>query len=135
MVQYSSKSRIGLLRKCWFSRHIRQFLYSDYKKWLHIAIHVREIFNCNVSFWIPLSKCLVILAKKLWTWLDHVVSEWYFRKKYHNSDGSSFHLVAFLPLVLNKNGNTEYHGIFISFKNQLYSKQRSSILLLFGSWI
>ena len=28
----------------------------------------------------------------------------------------------------------EYHGIFITFKSHLYSKQGSSILLLFGSW-
>ena len=28
----------------------------------------------------------------------------------------------------------EYHGIFITFKSHLYSKQVGSILLLFGSW-
>ena len=28
----------------------------------------------------------------------------------------------------------EYQGIFITFKSHLYSKQGSSILLLFGSW-
>ena len=30
--------------------------------------------------------------------------------------------------------NINYHGIFIPFKIQLYSKQRTSIFLLFGSW-
>ena len=34
----------------------------------------------------------------------------------------------------NKNENTEYHGIFISFKSHLYSKEGSPICLLFGSW-
>ena len=34
----------------------------------------------------------------------------------------------------NKNENAEFHGIFISFKIQLYSKQGSPIFLLFGSW-
>ena len=55
---------------------------------------------------------------------DQVVSEWCFRKKYHNS----FHLVVLLPWVLNKNekGNTNYHCIFVSFKSQLYPKQGSS---------
>ena len=32
-----------------------------------------------------------------------------------------------------KNENTEYHGMFISFKSHLYSKQGSPIFLLFGS--
>ena len=31
----------------------------------NMVIHVRKIFNCNVSFQIPLSKCLVIVAKEL----------------------------------------------------------------------
>ena len=65
-------------------------------------IHVHKILNCNVSFQIQLSKCLVIVAKELLTWLDQVVSEWYFQKKYLNSDGSRFHLVNLIPLVLNK---------------------------------
>ena len=34
----------------------------------------------------------------------------------------------------NNNENTEYHGMFISFKSHLYSKQGSLIFLLFGSW-
>ena len=34
----------------------------------------------------------------------------------------------------NKNENTKYHGIFISFKIQLYSKQGSPIFIFFGSW-
>ena len=43
----------------------------------------------------------------------------------------------FLPLVLSKNNNNEhaeYHGIFILFKGQIYSKQGSHIFLLFGTW-
>ena len=34
----------------------------------------------------------------------------------------------------NKNKNTEYHGMFVSFKSHLYSKQGSPIFLVFGSW-
>ena len=34
----------------------------------------------------------------------------------------------------NENENTEYHGTFTPFKSQFYSKPRSSIFLLFGSW-
>ena len=45
--------------------------------------------------------------------------------------------VSFLLLVLNKNNNNEqaeYQGIFIPFKNNIYSKQGSNISLLFGAW-
>ena len=55
---------------------------------------------------------------------------WQWRKSF-----SSKHL--FLPLVLNKNNNNkhaEYHGIFILFKDQIYSKQGSHISLLLGTW-
>ena len=44
----------------------------------------------------------------------------------------------FLPLVLNKSNNNrlaEYHGIFIPFQGQVYSKQGSHISLLFGTWM
>ena len=34
----------------------------------------------------------------------------------------------------NKNENTECHGMFITFKSHLNSKQGSLIFLLFGSW-
>ena len=43
----------------------------------------------------------------------------------------------FLPLVLNKNNtnkHAEYHGIFILFKGQIYSKQGSHISFLFRTW-
>ena len=33
----------------------------------------------------------------------------------------------------NKNEHTQYHGIFIPFKNQFYSKHESSTFLFFGS--
>ena len=45
-----------------------------------MVIHVRKLFNCNVSFQKPLSKCLITVVKELWTWLDQVASEWFFRK-------------------------------------------------------
>ena len=124
LVQCSSKkSALGLLCKWYKSRHLRRFLFKDVysrKKYLlkiftelvHILIRVRKIFNCNILFEISLSQCLVIVANELWTWLDKVVSEWYFRKKYHNSDGSRFHLVARSKQKIKM--ETECHGIFIS---------------------
>ena len=35
------------------------------EKLVHIVVHVRKIFNRNVAFQMPLSKCLVIVAKEL----------------------------------------------------------------------
>ena len=60
-----------------------------------------------------------------------------FEKKKNNSDGSRLHSVVLLwrfSKQKNKNENTEYHGMFISFEGHLYSKQGSLIFLLFGSW-
>ena len=58
-------------------------------------------------------------------------------KKYHNNDGSRFHIQLLSYNVVskqkNKNENTEYHGMFISFKSHLYSRQGSPIFLLFDS--
>ena len=58
-------------------------------------------------------------------------------KKYHNSDGSRFHIQLLSYNVVskqkNKNENTEYHGMFISFKSHLYSRQGGPIFLLFDS--
>ena len=58
-------------------------------------------------------------------------------KKYHSSDGSRFHIQLLSYNVVskqkNKNENTEYHGMFISFKSHLYSRQGSPIFLLFDS--
>ena len=66
-----------------------------------MMIHDRKIFNCKVS--LSIVKSLVIVAKEIWRCLDvFVVSEWYFRKNYHNSDGGRSHPVVLLPLVLNK---------------------------------
>ena len=101
LVQCSSKkSALGLLCKWYKSKHLKvvysrkKYLLKIFTELIHILIRVRKIFNCNISFQISLSQCLVIAANELWTWLDQVVSEWYFRKKYHNSYGSRFHLVA-----------------------------------------
>ena len=41
---------------------------------------------------------------------------------------------TFLPLVWSKKSKTKYHGIFIPFKREAYSKHGSIIFLLFGSW-
>ena len=104
------------------------------KKLVHMVIHVRKIFNCNVLFQIPLSKGLVIVSKKLWTWLDQVVLEWYFRKKYHNSDGSRFHLVA---LVGSKRKiKMETQNIMVSsYPLKVSSTQNKGVSFSsFGSW-
>ena len=34
------------------------------KQLVHMLIHVRKIFSCKASFQIPLSKCLLIVAKE-----------------------------------------------------------------------
>ena len=105
LVQCSSKSRLGLLCKWYKSRHLRRFLFKDiysrknYLIWWSMSVKFSTVIY---RFKIPLSNCLVIVVRELWMRLDQVVSEWYFRKKYHNSDGSRFHLVALLPLVLNE---------------------------------
>ena len=104
LVQCSSKSRLGLLCKWYKSRHLRRFSFKDiYLRknqflWWSMSVKFSTVMY---RFKMPLSKYLVIVAKELWTWLDRVVSEWYFREKYHNCDGSRFRLVALLPLVLN----------------------------------
>ena len=60
-----------------------------------------------------------------------------FGKKYHTSAGSCFHIQLLSYNVVskqkNKNENTEYHGMFISFKSHLDSKQGSPIFLLLDS--
>ena len=45
--------------------------------------------------------------------------------------------VSFLNAGSNQNNNnehTEYHVIFITFKDQIYSKQGSHVSFLFGTW-
>ena len=57
-----------------------------------------------------------------------------FEKKKHYSDVRRLHSVSLLwrfSEQKNKNENTEYHGMFISFEGHLYSKQGSLIFLLF----
>ena len=66
---------------------------------------------------------------------DQVVSERYFRENTVVTEVVLIQLFSYRWLwTKSKNENIEYHGILTSFKNQLYSKQRSSIFLLLSSW-
>ena len=98
---------------------------------------VRKIFSCKVSFKCRYQGAAELLIKNSEHSYDQVLSEWYFRKKKNNSDGSRLHSVVLLwrfSKQKNKNENTKYHGMFISFKGHLYLKKGSPIFLLFGSW-
>ena len=100
-------------------------------------IHVRKIFNCRVSFKMLFSMCLVFIGKELWTWLrSSNFQNATFEKNARRWRKSFSSKRPFLPLVLNKNNSNkhaEYHGIFMLFKVQIYSKQGSHICLLFGT--
>ena len=101
-----------------------------------MLIHVRKIFNCKALFQIPLSKCLLNFCKRT---LNIAVIKWF----QNGTIGENTRIVIEIVLIQlfsyrcfytkNKNENPEYCGIFISFKSQLYSKQGSSIFLLFDS--
>ena len=60
------------------------------------SLTVMNRFKCRCQ------SALQLLRKNFEHGCDQVVSEWYFRKKYHNSDRSHFHLVVLLQLLLNK---------------------------------
>ena len=90
-----------------------------------ILMHVRKIFDCRISFKILLLICLAILE-------NHT-----FKNIFITNAEDALIQVSF-PNVgskqKNKNKHTEYHGIFIPFKSQIYSKHGSPTFLLFGSW-
>ena len=68
---------------------------------------------------------------------DQVLSKWSLWKKKHNNDEAVFINWSLITLFLNKTNkyeNTGYHGMFISCKSLLTSKQQGFIFLLFGSW-
>ena len=88
-------------------------------------IHVRKIFNCSVS------KCCFrcvshLLERNFEHSCDQVTFKMLLCKKMPWQRRKPFSSERpFLPLVLNKNNNNkhaEYHGDFILFKVQIYSK-------------
>ena len=91
--------------------------------WCRLDTDVRKIFSCKVS-----SNAVVRLPRNFQV-------PGYFRKKTITAAE-----VVFIQLLSyhavskqkNKNENTEYQYIFISFKSHLYSKQGSPVFLLFG---
>ena len=107
-----------------------------------MLVHVCKIFHSKPSFQILFPKCLLIVAKELWTLA--VLSS--FRMvllkktplKWQKSFSSSYSLTISSKQKKKKkkkiNENTEHHSIFTSFNNQLFWKHQSSIFLLFGSW-
>ena len=106
--------------------------------WCRLGTDVHKIFNCRVSFKCRCQlRCFVIVDKELWTSLRSSTFGMILLKK--AITGTEVVLTQLLSYNVvskhkNKNENTEYHGMFISFKSHLYSKQGSPIFLLFGSW-
>ena len=105
--------------------------------WCRLDTDVHKIFRCKVSLKCRCqSRCFVILDKNLWTLLWSSTFGMLLLKK--NITATEVVLTQLLSYNVskhkNKNENTEYHGMFISFKSHLYSKQGSPIFLLFESW-
>ena len=104
-----------------------------------ILIYVRKFFNCRISIKMLFSMCLKILEKELWTnlWSSNFQNGT-FEKLPLQSRKTLSSKYPFLTLVLNKkikmDTRNNYHGIFMPFKSQAYSKHGSPNFLLFGSW-
>ena len=102
-----------------------------------MLIHVRESFNCRVSFKMLLPMFLVNFEKKFKQSCDQVT----FRMLRSNKITKTVTKVvlnqaSLFTLVLNKNDNNEHlelHEIVIPLKDEIYSKQGSHISLLFGT--
>ena len=108
--------------------------YLSKKELTRILILVRKIFNCKV----PVS-AFVSLPHNCWELWKQLISSNFQNATFKIITITVTKLVAiqvfFLLLLLNKRNkyeNTEYHGKFITFKNQLYSKPGSPIFLFFG---
>ena len=106
--------------------------------WCRLGTDVHQIFNCRVSFKCRCQlRCFVIVDKELWTSLRSSTFGIILLKKAITGTEVVLNQLLSYNVVSkhkNKNENTEYHGMFISFKSHLYSKQGSPIFLLFGSW-
>ena len=86
----------------------------------------------------PVVKVSVIVDRKLWTslWSSTFGMILSGKKNITATEVVLTQLLSYnvVSKYKNKNENTEYHGMFISFKSHLYSKQGSLIFLLFRSW-
>ena len=103
--------------------------------WCSLDTDVHKTFLCKVSFkchcqW----RCFVIVGKELWTSLWSSTFGMLLLKK-KTITATEVVLTQLLSYNVskhkNKNENTEYHGMFISFKSHHYSKQGRPIFLLF----
>ena len=106
--------------------------------WCRLDTDVHKIFRCKVSFKCRCqSRCFVIVDKELWTSLWSSTFGMLLLKK-QTITAAEVVLTQLLSYNIskhkNKNKNTEYHRMFISFKSHLYSNQGSPIFLLFESW-
>ena len=104
-----------------------------------MLIRVSKIFNCTSSCLLKYF-CQCGLRTNFKHSCDQVTFSVTFSmvlsKNYHNSDGSCSHqnVISYRrSYTKNKNENTKYHSILISFKSQVYSRQGSPISLLFGT--
>ena len=109
--------------------------------WYSLDTSVHKIFSCKVS-----SNAVLKVLRNCWWRFVIVVGELW-TSLWSSTFGMILSTITATEVVLtqllsynvvskhrNKNENTEYHGMFISFKSHLYSKQESPIFLLFGSW-
>ena len=98
--------------------------------WCKLDTDVHKIFSCKVSFKCRsnvFQKMFVIVYRELSTFLWSTITA----TEVVLTQLLSYNVVS---KHKNKNENTKYSSMFISFKSHLYSKQGSSIFLLFGSW-
>ena len=105
--------------------------------WCRLDMDVHKILSCKVSFKCRCQGASKLLIENFEHGCNQVLLKWYFREKKPWQRRKLFwsnwpYNVA--SKHKNKNENTKYHGICISFKSHLYSKQESPIFLLFGSW-
>ena len=106
--------------------------------WCRLDTNVHKIFSCRVSFKCRCqSRCFIIANKEFWTLLWSSTFGMILLKK--NITATEAFLTQLLSYNVskhkNKNENTEYRGMFISFKSHLYWKYGSPIFFLLGSWI
>ena len=110
----------------------------SYMSWYRLNTDVHKIFKCKLSFKCRCQRALWLLIENFEHRCDQVILGWYFQEK-KNITATEVVLTPLLSYNVvskhkDKNENIEYHGMFISFKTHLYSKQGSPIFLLFGSW-
>ena len=137
-----SKCTLGFLCSWSFSRHCLRFFFSYLpKSWWKMLLVSWSMSGKYSTVEYLLKCCFQCVSYLLESNFEHSCDQvtfkmplskkmpWQWRKSFSSKR-------PFLPVVLNKNNNNkhaEYHGIFVLFKVQIYSKQGSHVSLLFGA--